>query len=1080
MTERLEVYQYHPAARSTPALVGRDKILTQIREAVEKHTGVVVFYILGEGGIGKTRLLIEILRLCHAGDWKSPAGPLLAAKEPVDLYHTQTHSLEGLVRAMGAVVRPEIRTEFFQPYMDELETLEQRKPDLNYALREVTELRERITRTFIECFRRMTEGYRTVMAFDTAEMLLYETDAIQQTLRLGAEGVGVRRWLVEEFFPSASNAVLLIAGRPREQLQKDLQNSLGDRLQVIELDKFEEDETLSYFDEVAAAARADGEKDVAQRIENIPENSRRVLHLLADGRPILLSLAMDLIALARQLPDEVKILLSEARKLSPGELKARRAELESSITAQFQQIGSPADEAIRSLAFARKGMEPVLLARVADMEEEEARQILSALTGLRLNGGDAWPEAIQELRPLSFIKIRPADRRVFLHDEMYELMARHVLARLPEADVRRAQQAILEYYDRELEKNRQEIEKLQPDERQEITPDRHIMRVKRPAMSPDLLERRAKAEIYQDYLMAERVHYMLHYEPLLGFQTYCIYAEIAYEENDESLDMQLRDELLAFVNAPERKDQAEIDGLRHDEVDLDAGIRWIKRNIRQQPEQASRIARRLREECADLIAQGGEVGAARLDVWEGAALAYVGDLGQSEKLLRHAIQSLYGVQPQPEDEFHQWQRKLELASAHNYLGYTLVRCGRYRQAVEAYKHALPWWRRLGRDYKAEHANTLNNLSWALAELGDFDDALQRCADGLELRRELGGRYPIALSYNTMGQIQTRNDQPHRARANCEHALTIFRELEMMRGVGMSSISLSEAHRRMSPVEGVYFPEEQAQKMREAVQYALDAVAIFGPYEQWPNVGRDEPLVAEPPRLVEALIQLGCAYRDWAYLYPTCAPLSDDPDQEMLAQLGERALREAAQSARDQQPHRAVGALVNLAWLRYYTQDPDGVEAVAKEVRDMIEDRYFISQEASPPPSELDLPEYWLQLGKLHLLKGHIAFDQYSEANVRYRGTREQGDQKEALTALKESAEIYLLSLAYDDLYGEGQMFRDLKRGIIHIYDRYKGLNIDEMRIVADAIQAATEVYHLEQPRLAALMDKWFVVEVDSE
>jgi tetratricopeptide (TPR) repeat protein len=1077
MTNSLETYR--PAARATPALVGRKRILEQIRFAIEGRTDTVVLYIHGDGGIGKTRLLTEVLRLCRDGAWKGTEKPLLAVEEPVDLYHTQTHVLEGLVRAMGAVMKPETREQFFTTYTGALWELESKKPDLRYALRDVFKLRDRVAEAFVHDFQDMTSGYRSVIAFDTAEVLLYDTDIVQQRLHLETEGVSVRSWLVGKLFPSVSNTVFLIAGRPRSQLLRDLEENLGDRLQVIDLDKFSEEETLDYFNEVAAAARADNEEDIAQRIENIQEESRKVMHILTGGQPILLSLVIDLLALAKRLPDEVKISLAQAQSLSPNNREAALEKLEASIVNQFQQVGSPADEAIRSLAFARKGMDPALLARVADMTEDEAKEILSALTGLRFNGEGKPPEVIPEVRRLSFIKVRPADRRVFLHDEMYALMERHVLKRLPDESVKRVQRAILAYYADELERTRKEIARLQPSIREEVTPDRRIVNVPRPAMPPDLLEERAKKGIYEDYLMSEQIHYLLRYDPLEGFQTYCDYVEDAYEAADDELDMQLRDELLAFVNAPEHEGLAAIEGLNRAEVDLDAGIRWIRRNDRYaRYSQAVEIARRLRDECPDLIAQWGEIGQARLDVWGGMAHAYHGlDLVQSESLLRRAVKWLRGVQT--ENKFLQWHVTLASANAYNCLGYLLMQQGRQRQAVKAYRSALPLWRQLGKAFETEHANTLNNLSWALAQLGDLDNAIRQCMDGLELRTEAGARYPIALSYNTLGQIQIRYDQPHRARTNCERALAIFRELEMPRGTGMACTALAEAYRRMGATDEVYFPEERVNLMREAEQYAREAVTVFGPYESWPGTKRAEPLVPEPARLVNALIELGCAYRDWARLWPNYTPRSDDLDCAKLVQFGESALHEAAEIARSQQPHRAVDALVNLAWLKYYIGDVAGVEAELKQVQAIVKDDYFISTEEGLPSGELDQPFYWVQLGKVYLLKGHIAFNRYFQADLEYKSNEDQkqivieGMLAKAEAALKEAASMYALSLAYDDLYGRGQRFRDLKRAETRIHDRLKGLNVEEMQIVKEAIQAAAVAYHLGQPRLALLVDEWF-------
>jgi hypothetical protein len=237
--------------------------------------------------------------------------------------------------------------------------------------------------------------------------------------------------------------------------------------------------------------------------------------------------------------------------------------------------------------------------------------------------------------------------------------------------------------------------------------------------------------------------------------------------------------------------------------------------------------------------------------------------------------------------------------------------------------------------------------------------------------------------------------------------------------------------------------------------------------------------------VDALIELGCAYRDWARLWPNYTPRPDDPDRAELVRLGELALREAAEVARSQQPHRAVDALVNLAWLKYYVDDLAGVEAVLVDGQAMVKNEYYISTEDGLPPEELDQPWYWVQLGKIHLLKGHIAFNRYSQMYTGYKEIRQRGDTdlgllEKAQAALKESASMYTLSLAYNSLYGRGQLSRDQKRAETRIHGRLKGLNVDELQIVKEAIQATTVAYHLGQPRLAVLVDEWFGLTEDLE
>ncbi len=1079
---------YHMTARATPALVGRGSILRQIQHAVQESTDPVVFYIHGDGGIGKTRLVTEVLRLCREGVWQSKGKPLIAADVPVDLYHTQTHSMEGLVRAMGTVLGQ--ARAYFAEYERELDRLERMKYDLHHALTEMTKLRDQVARVFLDNFETLTADHRTVMAFDTAEMLLYETDTVQRALGLGKEGIGIRPWLINDLLPTVSNAVLLVAGRFREPLLEDLEHSLGQNLKVIGLNQFTPDETQAYFQEVVSAARDQGEEQIAQRVEAIPDETRQVIHLYTQGRPILLALMIDLLAFADRLPEEVKVPLAQAQEVakSPQALQSVRDKLESEIVQQFQRIGSPIDEAIRSLAFARKGLNPAMLARVADMDEAKAGQALGLLTGSSFDG--ELPQRKNGLPPMSFVKVRPADQRVFLHDEMYDLMERHVIQKMPEPDVARVYCALLEYYGKEIAETEEKIETLQPQIRQEVSPDRRVIAVPRLDIEPEVLAERTKAVVYKNYLLTEEVHYWLRYGPLQGFQRYCTYAEDAYQESDESLDMQLRDELLAFVSPPDRQDLAEIDGLQRSEVDLDAGIRWIQRLIRRGGYDAAvEVAENLRSECAELIERAGPLGQSRLDGWQGMALAYQSeDLARGESLLRGAAGVLRQLQPPPENAFHRWQKDLELANAYNSLGYLLRLRGRHRQSVLAYRQALPLWRRLGKRYKAPHANTLNNLSWALAELGDYLDARRACKDGLALRRDIGSRYPIALSYNTLGQIQTKDDQPHRARVNCEHALAIFRELEMLRGVGMASVALAEAHRRMSTTGEVYFPEERAHLLAQAAGYATDAVRIFGGDPGLPPAER-EPQVDEPARLVDALIEQGCAYRDWAWRRPDYDQRPDeegemvtDPPREDLAQLGERALTEAARLAKAQQPHRAVDALVNLAWLKYFVEVPKQAETTLDQVWDIIPTGYRILEGQGLPEAGQDMPWHWVQLSKAHRLLGELAYERYERENELYKRARRQPDseaaqrhQDNAYEHLERVATEYTLAEAYDELYGQGQIHRDQKRSEEQIYDRLKGLNLEELSVFSQAVQATAQTYRFkEKPRMAELLEKWFI------
>src|SRR3989304_303580 len=90
----------YASARATPELVGREEILNLIGKAIEdKGNQAQVFYIAARGGMGKTRLLEEVVK--RWGNWKrsrpKKRAKLLIANRLVDLYHTHTHTEEGLI-----------------------------------------------------------------------------------------------------------------------------------------------------------------------------------------------------------------------------------------------------------------------------------------------------------------------------------------------------------------------------------------------------------------------------------------------------------------------------------------------------------------------------------------------------------------------------------------------------------------------------------------------------------------------------------------------------------------------------------------------------------------------------------------------------------------------------------------------------------------------------------------------------------------------------------------------------------------------------------------------------------------------
>lgn len=1000
-------------------LVNRNAILNEIRQAIQDRSRPYVFYLTGTGGMGKTFLVRDVLaRLREGGEWHEPG--ILPAKAEVDLFHPELHSPEGLMRAIRAVLKPELG--YFDEYLRERERLERYRQELENA-RDVGRQREFVTRAFISDFAQLTDGCRSVLVLDTAEALVYEMDAIQGFLDLKEADIEARGWLINEFLPVITNAVVLIAGRPESPaLVEELRQKLGNRLREITIGPLDEADTMVYFDAVAKAADSAQKPRVAELTRSLDKDTRQVIYLYTQGRPILLSLMIDYLTVADRLLPAVRASLDEVKGFTDEGLRQTRLDMEADIVRAILEANRPADQAILALAWARRGLNAMLLARMIDIDEKQAETLL------------------RELAELSFVKVRPSGESFFLQDEMYELLQRHALDNLLPMQRHRALDILVAYSTEEVHNARVAYRKVQ---------EAYFGGAVH-SLAADLAE--ARLTLHQ--AITDDVYYRLQLNAVEGFEAYYRYAEEAFRSSNESLDLEIRDELLRYLQKTRAADRAVIEG----RATWDAGLRWVKRLIvKGNYPRAQEIAERLRKECAHLMRAAGPLAETELDIWEGWVFAYLGqNLEHAETRLRSALKSLKNSAPE-EETFEAWYRQILLANALNNLGYLLRVRARYRQAIECYTAALPEWRALKNE--TEHANTLNNLAWALAEMGEFDQALRYAQDGLELRQNLGPRYPIALSLNTLGLIQVRNDQADRALENCEQALIFFQNLQHRRGVGLACIALAEAQRRMTRAPGLRDPLRNIDLLRKAERYAREALDVFP---------RD---VAETPRLIEALIELGCVYREWARLRPTYQS-NEDGSREELAERGQHALRQAAQKAHGVLTHQEVNALVNLAWLRYYIQDLEGArQIIDDQVFEIAEEyRTLEGPRLSRPPDPNAF--IWVQLGKSQLLLGQIAFDRYQELNQQRR--RSGAEVERAEDFLRQAARHYTFSVAYDGLFADD--FRDLRAGLDAIYRNLKKLNSRELQSVYQTVKQTTHDFDLDQDgpgRMQVFVEKSF-------
>lgn len=959
MTE--DIREEYASLRATPSLVGREEILLQIHEAIQDQSLMPhVFYITAPGGWGKTRLVDAVLKKLdtrEAGGWASPK--ILSASRLVDLYHTYTHSDEGLIDDIVKVLDDENGGRF-ENYINQRAELDRVKHDLSQILRTVTQQRTKMMDAFVEDFNNINSQFeKVVLAFDTVENLTYEPDRVQVALGLGEEPIGVAGWLVTGFLPKIRNAVVLIAGRPETpQLEVELEKLSKDKIIVldhIELQTFSEEETLAYFEAVLAVVWEENPQ-IAERLEQTPQETRLVVHYLSGGEPFLLSLFVDYLATARELLFILHTSLEEIKqKLVEDGLKDERAKFREAILQEFQKIGRPFDDVIRTLAWTEKGMGAVLLAWVLKRDqptEDEIKQAKKYIDELR----------DPELR-LSFVKIREIDKLVFLQDEMYKLMrSLHKRGRVRH-NAKQTYELIARFYEERIKEQARVVNELDKSTRSLFLSGswKEFTEGKKKEFFEEqqkLREARARLQSYQ----VEHVYYSLQADYLQGLRAYYWRAEGAFQNNDTNLWLLLRDELLRFAKQRRNSDnENDKEVLKY--IDGDIGVRWIKSNIASgQYDRAFEQIERFRRTCSDLVDKGSFADLS-LKIWESWALTYDGrDYKKARSILEDVLESLKnGLEDPIESEFDEWRSDLLTAYAQDITGYMYRSQGNFKRAVEYYQNNIRLWKKL--EILSELANTLSNLSWALAEVGDFQSAIEYCEDGLNLRRQLGHRHPIALSMNTLGLIETRSGQPERARFRCEQALAIFRDLEQPRGIGLVCTALAESLRRTTSISDLMTNDQVWENLKLAEQYVLEAVSVF------------TDIVKERLRLVEAYIELGCVYREIARY----KKMGGSEFVEFVGK-GEQAFDLAVANSEAELTYRGVDALVNKAWMYYYVDNFEKAGNVIDSVLGMIQPQYLFTNERRPTHGEEQVPWYWVQLGKAYLLLGIISFKRYEQAH----------------------------------------------------------------------------------------------------
>ena len=977
-----------------PNWIPRKNILLVIDRAIRATDySTRVFSVTGEAGEGKTILLRQVGQLLG-----SPDG--IVARFPwsglLDLYHSDVNTPSGLETRISQAFDAHGE---FQRYRAERDDYTSRR-EAGIADTELEVERARLADVFAECLNEVTLHRRVVIALDTVERMQYDQDEIQELCELEDQSTTVLPWLLDQI-PRWRNCVVILSGRSDSRLErvlKDLSDAPNVRYEHRKLGEFDKEETEDYFEAV---------KDQFPAVSELDAEFRRRLGEWTKGRPIRLELALEVVQ--HQLGfDRMR---QELEALPVAEAQKRIEEM-LIINVMNGEPDPSVRNLLRFLATARKGLNAELLHYLAGDWDLDLCQ-----------------QRLDEIAPRAFIKHRPDDGRIFLHDEMYDLCDRYA-----PADVQALSGRLAEWYDERITEIDGQLKAL--------------------GSSRETEDRRKDLQDGRKALQVESLLYHLRADPRKGYERYIRQADDAIQAVEVGLDMRLRNELLAFLQSKSPIDRRILppDSRLRKEVACGFGPQWAKRySMRGQNEKAVAVAEKVLAASAPCRYDdpGFRLILADLTVRHAEALIYLGHNEAAVDLLRPTIEELEGAR-RPEDLAEQeprtyagWRRNQILGRGHNNLGFAFYSQGHYRLALQEYRSALPYFR--ASDLLEETANTSNNMGRVYAALYRRSHAESLIEDSLELRQQLGREYRVALSLMTRAYAHLSFGEPHRARSMAERALSICESLQTQRGIAQASLVLGRSLRQVGALwaSGVYEPAASKKLFGEAKRNLERAIAIY------------EKQVARPVRLIEAHNEMGCTYREWSALERNASPESG-----LARGLASRAIQDLITSIRLAEKHQQFVLLgdscEDLAQVYFQRGDYDNTDVWLNRAEEVVEARYKIEAGVGLSDIPLDecVEEFWQLMGKIELQRGHLAYE---------RGLLE-GQGKVPRSAVEQMTQHYAFAAAYFEQYSERAV--RLENTFKQVYSRFKHCKIEDLHYVqAQLLPALKDNYRLDPAAL---------------
>jgi hypothetical protein len=938
--------------------IGRKPILNEVPGWLGDGKFHLVFFS-GGYGLGKTRLLDRIRELVR--EQKYPGAPTAL----IDLYHTHYHYPEGLARAIADCFHDQKK--YFQAFYDAQKVLDNARAagDNKQAAAQLQTMLD----ACVSGMEKLSKEKGVLLLLDTAERWIYPQ---------GATSTHASAWeWLKTWLGNLHQGAVLLAGRPEIERLAGQITCCSPIL--IALDKFDLDETKQYLNEIA------------RRYQNDPGNKFyftdeevQLLHTLSDGRPILLALYLDLYLLDPQTRDMFQ--------------KARAGDFERILIERL--ISDPnIGEALKAAGRTPKGLDVDLLAAIMGIPREIAAQKMEML----------WK--------LSFAKTFLDYERLFLHDEMYNLLRKIIYTDL--ADIAEAQQvseAIENQYRLRIGQTDKKLQGLYEKLVEEFETQK--------TTGGNIVQAIREIEVPRQALKVEWVYYRLRQNIEHGLCLYYRYAHEAAASGNGEILTPLQIELHEFFRALD---------LQYDDKDAQSWRPFIQgllfiHLILQKISDGSAAAQELTDMLVQIegipaiVENQSNVLCALLMTWYGASPSLRGQAGDVKKIYSRALE-LLDVADLSFEKLT-WFKNVAESFAYRQRAYVRrTRGDPIDIVIKDYQDALKNSRAI--DFWLEESTARNDLGYAQTTKGEFQSARENIEDALLMRYRAAIGARIAQSYSTFAQYDIANQSYEDARKHANYSVTISKSINFLRGEALGHRALAEATRRYGlTVFGLKNKRQFMDDARASAQFAVDAFTKLGEME----------------RIINARLEAACIARDTMLV-------EDDSDikHKCFEQADQEFLAVADLAGKEDLLFTQLDALCNRVWLGLYAKDIGFAQAAAERTKQVFPPAYFFKDGLPEDETQAQKnPMVWVILGKLHSGIGMIAFEQWKDFP-----SKSKDEKAEKSRLMAQVVKNMMLALEYNSLFGRSH--RHIRETRQKIWQIVKTLNPEELKIFGNML-----------------------------